>query len=93
MYVLVWYKATKLLKASAKELLRTDLLHLTTKKQEIQTEYAIDSYVFIHYRTGLPPTRLHTSWKGPMKVIKGFNSRYTLLDLITGKEMDFHVSS
>ena len=27
-----------------------------------------------------------------MKVIKGLNSRYTLLDLITGKEMDFCVS-
>ena len=27
-----------------------------------------------------------------MKVIKGLNSRYTPLDLITGKEMDFHVS-
>ena len=27
-----------------------------------------------------------------MKVIKGLNSRYTLLDRITGKEMDFHVS-
>ena len=27
-----------------------------------------------------------------MKVIKGFNSCYTLLDLTTGKEMDFHVS-
>ena len=27
-----------------------------------------------------------------MKVIKGFKSRYTLLDLTTGKETDFHVS-
>ena len=27
-----------------------------------------------------------------MKVIKGLNSRDTLLDLISGKEMDFHVS-
>ena len=81
-----------LLKESAKELLRTDLLHLTTKEQNKHTEYAIDSYVLVHYRTGLPPTRLHTSWKGPMKLIKGLNSRYTLLDLITGKEMDFHVS-
>ena len=35
---------------------------------------------------------MHTSWKGPMKVIKGLNSRCALLDLITGKEMDFHVS-
>ena len=27
-----------------------------------------------------------------MRVIKGLNSRYTLLDLITGKEKDCHVS-
>ena len=27
-----------------------------------------------------------------MRVIKGLNSRYTLLDLMTGKETDFHVS-
>ena len=47
---------------------------------------------FVHYRTGLPPTRLHANWKGPMRVIKGLNSRYTLLDLITGKEKDYHVS-
>ena len=31
-------------------------------------------------------------WKGPMRVIKGLNSRYTLLDIIIGKEKDFHVS-
>ena len=70
-----------LLKASAKELLRTDLLHLTTEEPNKHTEYAIDSYVLVHYRTGLPPTRLHTSWKSPMKVSKGLNSRYTHLDL------------
>ena len=27
-----------------------------------------------------------------MRVIKGLNSRHTLLDLITGKEKDYHVS-
>ena len=27
-----------------------------------------------------------------MRVIKGLNSRYSLLDLITGKEKDYHVS-
>ena len=73
-----------LLKASAEELLRNDLLHMTTKEQNIHTEYLPDSYVLVHHRTGLPPTRLHTNWKGPMRVIKGLNSRYTLLDLITG---------
>ena len=60
-----------LLKASAKELLRTDLLHKTTKEQNIHKEYLPDSYVLVYYRTGLPPTRLHTNWKGPMRVIKG----------------------
>ena len=81
-----------LLKASAEELLRTDLLHMTTKDQNIQKEYLPDSYVLVHYRTGLPPTRLHTNWKGPMRVVKGLDSRHTLLDLITGEEKDCHVS-
>ena len=67
-----------LLKASAEELLRTDLLHMTTEEENIHKEYLPDSYVLVHYRTGLPPTRLHTNWKGPMRVIKGLNSRYTL---------------
>ena len=65
-----------LLKASAEELLRTDLLHMTTKEQNMHKEYSPDSYVSVHYRTGLPPTRLHTNWKGPMGVIKGLNSRH-----------------
>ena len=81
-----------LLKASAEELLRTDLLHMTTKEENMHKEYLPNSYVLVHYRTGLPPTRLHTNWKGPMRVIKGLNSRYTLLNLISGKEKDYHVS-
>ena len=81
-----------LLKTSAEKLLRNDLLHMTTKEQSIHKEYLPDSYVLVHYRTGLPPTRLYTNWKGPMRVIKGLNSRYTLLDLITDKEKDYHVS-
>ena len=81
-----------LLKASAKELLRTDLLHMTSKEQSMHKEYPVGSYVLVHYRTGLPPTRLHTFWHGPMRVTKGLNSRFTLLDLITGKEKDYHVS-
>ena len=81
-----------ILKASTEELLRTDLLHMTTKEQKIHKKYLPNSYVLVHYRTGLPPTHLHTNWKGPMRVIKGLNSRYTLLDLVTGIENDYHVS-
>ena len=32
---------------------------MTTKEQNIHKEYLPDSYVLVHYRTGLPPTRLH----------------------------------
>ena len=51
---------------------------MTTQEQNMHKEYLPNSYVLFHYRTGLPPTRLHTNSKGPMRVIKGLNSRYTL---------------
>ena len=70
-----------LLKASAKELLRTDEIHMKDTERLEHAEFLPDSFVLVHYRIGLPPTRLQTHWRGPMKVIKGFNSRYTLLDL------------
>ena len=81
-----------LLNASAKELLRTDLLHMTMSEQNKHTEYEPDSYALVQYRTGSPPTRLHTYWRGPMRVVNGLNSKYVLLDLLTGKEKVFHVS-
>lgn len=80
-----------LLKAAAKELLRTDLLHMT-KQTFPYTEFEPNSYVLVHYRSGAPPSRLHTFWRGPMKVISGNNSRYLLQDLVTNKEKEYHVS-
>ena len=81
-----------LLKASAAELLRTDLLHVSTKQQQNPTEFPINSYVLVHYRSGSPPTRLHTAWRGPMRVVSGSNSRYILYDLVTTREHRYHVS-
>jgi Chromo (CHRromatin Organisation MOdifier) domain len=81
-----------LLKASAKELLRTDLLHQSSKQILIHTEFLPDSFVLVHYRTGAPPSRLHTFWRGPMRVVSGSQSRYLLYDLITHKEKIYHVS-
>ena len=71
-----------LLKASAKEILRTDLLHVSAKQLHTHIEYLIGSYVLVHYRSGSPLSRLHTSWRGPMGVVAGSNSRFTLHDLI-----------
>jgi hypothetical protein len=36
--------------------------------------------------------RLHTHWRGPMKVVTGSDSRYLLYDLITHKQKVYHVS-
>ena len=81
-----------LLKASAKELLRTDLLNVSEKQLQTPNEYPIGSFVLVHYRSGSPPSRLHTTLRGPMRVVSGSNSRYTLYDLVTNKEKDYHVS-
>ena len=62
-------------KAAAKELLRTDLLHMTHKKQLQHMDYQPGTYVLVHYRTGHPPTRLHTFWRGPMRAIFSFDMR------------------
>jgi hypothetical protein len=67
-----------LLKASANELLHTDLLPLSRMEQAKHTEYEPNSYMLVHYRTGAPPTRLHTFWRGPMQVAFGKDSRYLL---------------
>jgi hypothetical protein len=48
----------------------------------LRTQYSPDSYVLVQYREGSAPNRLHTTWKGPLRVISGSESKYLLLDLI-----------
>ena len=57
-----------------------------------RTEFAPRSYVLVKYREGAPPSRLHTILKGPLRVIRSSESKYTLEDLITNKEKDYHVT-
>ena len=58
-----------LLEKSAAELLRTDLLHISTKKFNTHKDYLPGSFVLVHYRTGPPPSRLHTYWRSPLRVV------------------------
>ena len=55
-----------------------------------ESDFAPGSLVLVQY-TNQPPTRLHTHWFGPMKVISNDKSNYTLLDLVTKKERQIHV--
>jgi hypothetical protein len=62
-----------LLEASAKERLRTDLLHLSSMEQAIHNEYESKSYLLVHYRTGAPRTRLRIF--GDVQFVSGKDSR------------------
>ena len=70
--------------------LAADKIHLATQSKDI-TSFPIDSYVLASYVTQ-PPTRLHTRWSGPFKILGSENSEYRLLDLITRKEKVIHVT-
>ena len=89
-----------LLKASAKELLRTDLLHMISEKQNAHKEnpWFLRSCSLSHRFTANSFAHV-LAWsyesyrriKFPIYTPRP-NSRFTLLDLITGKEKDYHVS-
>ena len=55
------------------------------------THFDNDSHVLVQYVHG-PPTRLHTKWEGPFKVMSSDKSEYTLRNLITKKQVQIHVS-
>ena len=80
-----------LIKIAKDNLISADADHMGGYPAE-RTDFAPGSFVLVQYRTGLPPTRLHTIWKGPLRVLSGVKSTFILLDLITNKEKSYHVS-
>jgi hypothetical protein len=75
---------------------QSDHLHNASKSTVIKTAYLLGSYVLVKYRNSSDlyhaPTRLHTFWKGPLRVISNVLSEYLLLDSITNKEKTYHVT-
>jgi hypothetical protein len=73
-----------------------DDLHNAFKSTVIKTAYLPGSYVLVKYRNSFDlypaPTRLHTFWKGPLRVMSNVLSEYLLLDLITNTEKPYHVT-
>ena len=70
---------------------RKDEQHMST--QEEVTEFPINSYVLVqHERKGhQPPHKLQSYFKGPFRVVNVTGSRYTVQNLVTFKNKDFHV--
>ena len=67
---------------------KEDQIHLNSNS-EPPTQFEIGSFVLVQRREGLP-SRLHTKWLGPMKILDNKNSEYRLLNLITTKEKIYH---
>jgi Chromo (CHRromatin Organisation MOdifier) domain len=73
----------------AREILKkSDEEHISKNSAQI-TEFAPNTFVLVQQHT-TPETRLHTLWHGPMKVMKSLKGQYTLLDLTTLKEKEYH---
>ena len=79
-----------LLPRAATQLREADEARLATHSPDLTT-FAVDLYVLVQYAT-TPPTRLHTKWEGPFKVVSFLLSEYTLLNLITKKTRTVHAS-
>ena len=68
----------------------TDDVHLSLNSNAA-TDFLPGSFVLVAHRSA-PETRLHTLWRGPMRVIRNTRGEYILFDLITNKEKRYHVS-
>jgi hypothetical protein len=56
-----------------------------------RTEFPINSYVLVQYRNR-PPTKFHSRWGGPMRVVSNNTNEYTLQDLVTNKLKNYHIT-
>ena len=54
--------------------------------------FPIGTYVSCCY-TNRPPTRLHTTWHGPYRVISYKGSEYILANLVAHKERSVHIKN
>jgi hypothetical protein len=75
----VMEKARTILKES-------DSKHNATASTKVLAKYRKSSDLYP------APTRLHTYWQGPLKVISNNLSEYLLLDLVKHKQKSYHVT-
>lgn len=90
-------KQSLIISAAQETLYERDNYHLLRHKEEEKTVFPVNSFVLAAYpktRMGrLPPTKLHTLWRGPLRVLGNLNNEYRLQNLVTGKTEIHHVTS
>ena len=74
---------------TAKLLKESDNLHNATQHPDI-TNFEVGSLVLVAQRTQ-PETRMHTHWRGPLRVLSNNRGEYKLLNIISLKEVRYHM--
>ena len=64
-------------------------INMQTRQNTNIIEFPINSYVLVSYQDR-PPNSLMTKWEGPMRVVNRIGSKYTLQNLVTNKNIDYH---
>ena len=83
----------KLIEKTREYRLQCDKNHIVSRriKDTDITKYSIGEYVLCSY-PDRPPTRTHTTWKGPLRVVSCDKSNVKIEDLITQKQSVVHIS-
>ena len=73
-----------------------DEKHLKKEESSLAiTQFRPNSFVLVQYPDSAmgprAPTKLHTHWKGPMRVISNIGAEYILHDLVKNKNIPIHV--
>ncbi len=68
-----------------------DSHHMSTFDPDF-TEFPVNSYVLLDHPAG-ERAKLHMKKRGPFQVVNIVGSKYTIQDLLTGKNFDTHISN
>ena len=86
----------KLIHIAQKRQSDQDEQFMLKKQGNVITQFDKNSFVLALYPDSAMgqrvPTKLHTHWKGPMRVISNKGAEYLLLDLVQNKQISVHIS-
>ena len=86
----------KLIHIAQKRQSDQDEQFMLKKQGNVITQFDKNSFVLALYPDSAmgqrAPTKLHTHWKGPMRVISNKGAEYLLLDLVQNKQISAHIS-
>ena len=74
---------------------KKDMHHIATHHRDKSTEFKDNDYVLVQYEQEghKPPSKAHTQYKGPFRVVNHVKSIYTVQNLVTNKLEDYHVKN